>query len=75
MKNFKEINREEVITELKKKNTVVAVVINCENKIVTGGEYIKSGVYPLNSRMSIDDITRYEKEDNVAFFAHCNEEE
>ena len=71
MKNFREIDTTEVVNELKNGNTVVAVVLNGEDRIIRGGEYIKSGVYPLNNRMSIADISRYEKEENVAFYAHC----
>lgn len=74
MRNYKEISKEDVVKELKEGTEVVAVVLNCTDRVIRGGDYIKSGVYPLNNRMSIADIARYEKEDNVAFYANLKDE-
>lgn len=70
MRDFKEITKDDVIGCLKDGKEVRAVIFSCISHINKGGDHIKEGVYPLNSRMSIADIARYEREDNVAFFVH-----
>lgn len=72
MKEFKEVPKDEVISELKKGKEVRAVILTCSSHIVKGGDYIKEGVYQLNCRMAIADIARYEREENVAFYVFDN---
>ena len=74
MKNFKEVSIIEITNELESGNKVVAVVLTSENKIIRGGDFIKSGVYELNNKMSIADIARFKREDNVVFYAHKKDE-
>lgn len=74
MKEFKEIAKEEVVNELKKGKEVRAVILNSNSHLVKGGEHIREGVYPLNCRMAIADISRYEREENVAFFVNADAE-
>jgi len=69
MREFVEVTKEKVIDELKAGKDVRAVILNSNSHLVKGGEHIREGVYPLHCRMSLADIARYEREDNVAFYA------
>lgn len=75
MKEFKEVTKEDVITQLKEGKDVRAVVLTANSHIVKGGDHIKEGVYQLNCRMAIADIARYEREENVVFFVFGDPEE
>jgi hypothetical protein len=68
MKEFKEISKDDVLNALKQGKEVKALILNSSSHLVKGGEHIREGVYPLNCRMAISDVARYEKEDNAAFF-------
>lgn len=70
MRDFKEITKDDVIGSLKDGKEVRAVIFSCISHINKGGDHIKEGVYALNNRMTIADISRYEHEDNVAFYVY-----
>lgn len=74
MKDFREISIANIMDELESGNNVFAVVLNADDRIVKGGDFVKRGVYELNNRMSIADISFYKKEDNVAFYAQKKDE-
>ena len=74
MKEFREVPKEEVINELKNGKEVRAVILNSNSHLVKGGEHIREGVYQLNCKMSIADVGRYEREENVAFYVYRTEE-
>ena len=74
MKDFKEIPVVNIVNELESGSKVVAVVLNGENRIIKGGDFIKSGVYDLSNKLSIADIARYKREENVVFYAQKKDE-
>lgn len=67
MKDFKEIEVDEVIETLKTEE-VLAMVLNTKDKLIKGGDYIKTNVYVITSDMPLSTIHKYMDEDNVKFF-------